>query len=348
MRFLRDKLISGYSFLNYLKKSFKRQIIRGQALSHFIIPVFKGFWPDTYFLYKTNRLPLKYFVSDYKRIVKLSRLNNPYSYILDDKLVFEKFFKDTIKSIGSLKGSDVFIKETNSLTGLKDFLNNLHSKNKIVFKPRKGGGGRSVITLEYKTNSFIIDGREISLENLIEKLRQGQNYLIYNFFSQRGLSHDIFPHTLNTIRVLSIFDPNTKKPKVIRALHRFGTSSSIPVDNWSSGGICCNIDIQTGILSRGVILSKNGKIIWNDVHPDTGKQLCGIILPNWVKVIRAVEQFHAAMHFLPYIGWDLILHNEEIKILEANSNSDVNLFQIHEPLLLDKYFTRFLRNYNIK
>jgi len=347
MRILRNRLIYGYSFLNYLKKSLKNQIIRGQSFNHYIVPIFKGFWPDSYFSYKTTSYHLKYFISDYKRIVKLSTLNNPYSYILDDKLVFEKFFKDAVRSVGLIKGSSVFLNKTNSLIGLEVFLSSLHSKNKVFFKPRKGGGGRSVFTLEYKTKSYLINGREISLEDLIERLKKSQDYLVYDFFSQRGLSHDIFPHTLNTIRVISIFDPNTKQAKVIRALHRFGTFYSMPVDNWSSGGICCNIDIKTGILSRGVIFPKNGKIIWNDVHPDTRKQLYGIIFPNWDKVLRAVEQFHATVPFLPYIGWDLILNNEDIKILEANSNSDVNLFQIHEPLLLNKNFTRFLESFNI-
>jgi len=341
--YLKERFKLIYLVIIYLLNS--RSRIKRNKLR--VFNILKGFWPDSYFLYNTEGKSLDYFISDYKRIVKLSRLNDHYSYILDDKLVFEKFFDDSIQSVGFIQESNVYNKKNNSVIALSIYLSNLVSEDKLIIKPRKGGGGEEVFILEYKQKRYLINGKEINYIDLIEKFKRSKDYLIYNYFNQIGFSHDVFPNTLNTIRILSILDNNNRKPIIIRAVHRFGTTKSMPVDNWSSGGLCCDINIETGYLSQGIVFPLDGKLIWNDSHPDSGKQLSGVRIPGWRKILTKVEGYHSTVPYLPYIGWDIVLHKGEVLILEANSNSDVNLFQVHEPLLRNENFANFLKSRNI-
>ena len=119
---------------------------------------------------------------------------------------------------------------------------------------------------------------------------------------------------------------------MLKALHRFGTEGSVPVDNWSSGGLCSNVNIETGELSAGVVFPYNGELIWHKHHPDTGNKIEGVCIPDWDKIIDETLQLHNRTIFLPYIGWDIILSGGKLYVLEANTNSDVNLFQVHEPM----------------
>ena len=45
---------------------------------------------------------------------------------------------------------------------------------------------------------------------------------------------------------------------------------------------------------------------------------------------------HQNLNFIPYIGWDIVSDGNDVMVLEANSNSDVNLFQVHQPLFKNK------------
>lgn len=42
-----------------------------------------------------------------------------------------------------------------------------------------------------------------------------------------------------------------------------------------------------------------------------------------------------------YVGWDIIVTDDGYKIIEGNNYSDVNLLQIHRPLLADPRVRRF-------
>ena len=343
MQLGKDKCFTTKCFFRYLKKGLTDKRIANKSLFYRLKVILKGFWPGSYHIYKSSGFPLDNFLSDYKRIVKLSLLNRPNLYILADKLVFENFYSNSLKSLGLIEGGYILQWEENSSTTMEAFINKFPGNRRLFCKPRRGGGGGGAYTIEFNGENYLMNGKEKSLQEILIKSRNFHNYLIYDCCKQRGFSNDIFPETLNTIRLLSVIDPQSKQPIIIRALHRFGTSSSIPVDNWSSGGICCNIDIETGRLSRGVIFPKNGKLKWYDCHPDTGKKLEGTFIPYWDKIIELTLKIHRQVPYLTYIGWDLALDNDEIIIIEGNANSGVDGFQAHEPLLINEVFSDFLK-----
>jgi hypothetical protein len=53
----------------------------------------------------------------------------------------------------------------------------------------------------------------------------------------------------------------------------------------------------------------------------------------------------SSMPFMPYMGWDIAITEDSIKVIEINSNPDVELFQVHQPLLNDQKIKNFFDQY---
>ena len=72
-----------------------------------------------------------------------------------------------------------------------------------------------------------------------------------------------------------------------------------------------------------------------------------MVVPNWDNVKKSIVDIANSFDFLNYVGWDLVVTNEGIKIIEGNNYSDVNILQIHKPLLVDERVKKFYKYYGI-
>lgn len=294
-----------------------------------------GFLSEASVIYDFRKNNPKAYISDYFRFMKIPFINTQFSYILDNKLMFELYFEkqfEVIKSEGLLHITQLFSKEGRQ-NAVNSILNILTLGFDCVVKPISGGGGYGILFIEKRDQEYFLNNRQITLVDLSNTINKLKNYICYRRFSQKGFSNKIYSKSLNTIRVLTMISPVTNEPFIAIAVHRFGTSQSGNVDNWSSGGICSEIDIETGALSKAVGYPITGKLEWHVKHPDSGVKIEGEIVPNWDSVKLFVLQAARNVAMIPYIGWDIVLSDDEIYILEANSNSDVNLLQVHRPLL---------------
>jgi hypothetical protein len=52
--------------------------------------------------------------------------------------------------------------------------------------------------------------------------------------------------------------------------------------------------------------------------------------------------------YIPYIGWDVVITETGFRVIEGNANSDVDLLQVHKPLLVDPKIREFYRSYGMK
>jgi hypothetical protein len=306
----------------------------------------RGFWPDSAFIYRKRGWKKGELISDYHRCLRGPFINARGSYILDDKLVFDRFFADAIHYSFHVSNGRLI---PNSLPGASgdDLLPLLKHGKKFIIKPRRGGGGNRVRLIRHEKGSFFVNEKPFTQFDFLKEILGYQDDLIYPFFQQNGFSHEIFPGTLNTIRILAMVDPEQNRPFIARALHRFGTTRSFPVDNWSSGGICAAIDVESGVMGPGVIFPYEKELSWHQNHPETLKPIAGQVVPNWKRIKEMTLASHEQILFLPYIGWDIVLSGDEILILEGNANSDVNLFQVHRPLLDDAGLRTVFRHYRL-
>jgi hypothetical protein len=65
------------------------------------------------------------------------------------------------------------------------------------------------------------------------------------------------------------------------------------------------------------------------VNPDTGIEISGFILPNWVEVLRFTEECAHACP-LAAVEWDLAIRENDCVLIEANPNARNSEIQMGE------------------
>jgi hypothetical protein len=166
------------------------------------------------------------------------------------------------------------------------------------------------------------------------------------FAVQHPYAADIYPGSVNTIRIVTLQDDAGGFVAV--AVHRFGTSASAPVDNFSRQGAVAPIDNE-GKLGRLAVQHKaTCTVRLSEKHPDTDAQVSGVQVPNWAAVRNRVLAAHGSLPQVPVIAWDIAIDpvGEPIMI-EANASTDVDVVQIHAPLLADDRVRRFYGTHGV-
>lgn len=128
---------------------------------------------------------------------------------------------------------------------------------------------------------------------------------------------EFHPKSLNTIRVVTISNPN--KCVVFGAILRMGTGDSI-IDNTHNGGVFASIDVKTGIIETDGLDSSGNRYV---VHPDTKKTIKGFQIPYWDKVVETCSRASKVLPKLIYAGWDVVVkEGGEIALIEGNHGPD--------------------------
>lgn len=297
----------------------------------------RGFLSSNMIVYNLKFNNHNDYVSDWVRFSKLSRINRGFDTIINDKIIFHNYFKNNpnvVQPLAYIYNNQIIDFENHNKIDVEDFVKKL--KEDIILKPSRGGGGGGVVKLTVKDMSY-----DILVKQIKNLLSTNVNYVIQEVIKQEGFCHSVNPCSVNTIRILTIQDPVTKKPFIAKAVQRFGTKESNYLDNWSAGGISVDIDIDKGIYKKGATFPKDAKIKWLSLHPDTGVKFENLKIENWTEAKRLVLNLSEELFYLRYIGWDVIPHGDKFYILEANSNSDVNLLQIHGGLLKNNEVKKF-------
>ncbi|MBS4014231.1 MAG: hypothetical protein KGZ97_10825 [Bacteroidetes bacterium] len=327
---LKDRFVRLKNTLRLIRKERKSSV--STSFWQKVFCYSRGFLSESYVIYNFKENNHKDYLSDYRRFVKTPFINTNFGYLIDNKFIFDLYFSNTIKSLGLINSGLLFAKD--EVKPLTTAINELLSKGcSLVIKPLGGGGGFGILFLKSTPSGNYINDESYSDESLRSKLKDPKGYILYNHFNQLGFSNSFYPQALNTLRVVTMINPKTQEPFIPIAVHRFGTFKSGNVDNWSSGGLSAGIDVDTGKMGKAVAYLRKDKLEWQSVHPDTGKQIEGVVIPNWLKVKEIILQTARKTSMIPYVGWDVVLSNDDVFILEANTNSDVNLLQVHKPLL---------------
>lgn len=142
------------------------------------------------------------------------------------------------------------------------------------------------------------------------------------------------PWSINTIRIVTLFDTTTDTVHFMNARLRMGNKKN-NVDNFHFDGIGANIDIETGIIN-GVGYDTHNKTYL--IHPLTDKQIIGFQIPYWDECKRFIDKAARRMPTVRYVGWDLVVKpNGEMCLIEANDNADHDFQQLHNKGLWKEY-----------
>lgn len=319
-------MIKFKGFLAFLKRGLFQ--LKSPANWRYIYLVFYGFTPNKGILYDFKKYKKGDYLTDFWRYVYTHKVNAKYTSLFNDKLnsyYFLKNFTDGIVPIfGIIDNGKYFVVEQPTTS----------EKVPVILKDKNGWGGFGVrkATLE---KELLYD------ENKPLDIKKYSNFIAVPLLTNADYAKKIFPDTLNTIRILSaVIDGKIVN---IRAIHRFGNHNTGSVDNFSNGGMSCNIDIASGIIDSVVYL-KNGKKYNTENHPYTNERIKGIEIPNWNEVLSFVNNIHDKMKFVKYVGWDVALCNDKMYIIEANHISDIDLMQTHYPLKQEASIIEFFKN----
>lgn len=212
-----------------------------------------GFFSISSILYNWEKNDKKEYISDWSRIRRVSKINDKRKIVIDDKLIFHIINKDNqkIKPVMAITKSSKIYKiirnnfyEINSLGKFKEFVQSFD--NGLIIKPHTGGGGARISKVFYNNDNLIFEGACNNIEDFYKYVVKGKtDFLLTEIINQTGVIHDIYPDSLNTIRILTMCDPNENKPFIACAVQRIGTKKSGIVDNFTAGGISASIDIKT-------------------------------------------------------------------------------------------------------
>jgi len=279
-----------------------------------------------------------------------SRIDGRHGIILHDKVLFELIMRHWVKvphnfafiHKGKLTWLDNDSVNDSDLTGL------IRQQGKIILKPVDSVGGKDVKILEYKDNDYYQNDRIIDEGVLPKIFFKSGNVVISEFAHQGQFTSSLYPKTVNTVRMLTMLDPETQLPFIGAAILRIGCAQSIPVDNISAGGISCNIDLTTGRLGKGIMNMVSEKPLRRiERHPETNAPLEGQTIPNWSGICQEMLDLAAKFPILPYVAWDIALLDEGIVVIEGNRWSGLNVFQHSKPMLADERIQRFFRYHRI-
>lgn len=322
------------------------------APNHFKVPIFKGLYYNLFYgftkdqiaLYDINKDNKNEYLSEFDWY-KSRFINEPYNFVLNNKLVCVDLIKNYIKTPETyiIKKDNTFYSYDDKKYDIEKVMSLIKEKKSAYFKPISVGKGIGVFRIDYKNNKFLIDYKETEEKHLKSILINKNNYFLSSCITQAKYLNNIYDKTSNTIRLITVRDKKTNTIKVLHAVQRIGVKETIPVDNGSRGGLISEIDLKTGKLS--IAKSLHNKKTYKN-HPDSNNPIEGVTVPNFDKIKKQVISVMEKLPYLYFIAWDLLVTDKDVYVLEANSSSGVNIIQVFGGVR-NKELGAFYKEHNI-
>ena len=309
----------------------------------------KGFYLESIALCGITKQNIHEYLSD-KAYLKLHPINHEYSRIIDNKLYLPfllKDFPELVPTYYFLINNGRLVKIDPLLQDGYDLLQLCKEKGRLALKPCSGSMGEGFNLLEWNNEGFFLNRKKVEINELISFIGSLDKFLVTEYIVQHKYSAEINPCCFNTIRLICIRDKVNNEFTIPVSFHRFGVSGRF-VDNIGAegGAISAYINIQTGEIKKMGSIKKNGeekKVIIAINHPDSNKQISGVIIPNWKEMINKVLVVMNHLSFLKYAGLDIVITENGFKILEINSLPTLLGLQIEEGVLKNDRLKNFFQ-----
>lgn len=190
-------------------------------------------------------------------------------------------------------------------------------------------GYRGIGTRKIETEKQ--DIRQIYADLVSDK---GTHYIVEEKISQIQDLAEFHPWSINTIRIVTVYDTINEQVHIMNARLRIGNKKN-SVDNFHFEGIGANINIETGIVDTVGYDTHNNTYI---MHPLTGKQIIGFQIPYWEECKSFVVKVAKNIPTVRYIGWDIVIQEGgHFVLIEGNDNADHDFQQLHNCGLWKQY-----------
>jgi len=263
-----------------------------------------------------------YNLNDEQRRTYITRgVNNRYVTYLNDKDIMEKtgnklYFN---KHHGRFLKRDWICLTECTIDEFKDFTKR-HST--FIIKPidESCGHGVEKISVDKNTN----------IEELYNKFIANKQILAEECIVQHPKMSSLNPTSVNTIRVVTLKKKSGNVVVLFVGLRMGNIGKS--VDNFNNDGLFTVVS-DDGVVRKKAI-DKKGNVY--ETHPATGTKIVGFEIPNFDKALSVAKECAAEIEGLRYIGFDIVVTENDALVLEANPFPGHDLYQSEEHLNEDK------------
>lgn len=286
----------------------------------------RGFLADQWMLYDLDHNDHREYLSEFDWY-RSRYINEPFDFLLNNKIAANEILKQYVRvpDIYMIKNHGVLSTFESEKLEYETVIALLREKGKLFIKPYGAGKGTGVNILTCRQDRLYVDQEEYSEAALIAFLKDRDNWLVCETMKQHPYSDAIYDKTTNTIRLITLRDIHTHAFKIFFAVQRIGTSATIPVDNGSRGGLVAKIDLDTGVLSEARCLHNRNVY---KIHPDSHAPIEGVVIPGWEQLKADILRLSNKLPYMHFIAWDILLTEEGMCIIEANTSSGVNIIQL--------------------
>lgn len=299
-----------------------------------------GFSQETIHLNGITKSNYKSFMSD-RQYTLGHPYNGLYSSIIDNKLYLPfllKNYPEHAPQYFYYLNNSIYCMGTGrvGVASFQDFISLLQEKKRLVLKHTSSsmGKGFHLIELDLTDNTklherYYIDKQIINQDKLENFIYSLNDYVVSEYVQQHNYAQEINSSSLNTIRMLCVWDDDINGFYVARCFHRFGSNGSL-VDNLGGGNACLYfVNIETGELEAAGMTNNNnlGEYYSDSVIHASGKNLAGLKIPKFEEIKNKVVEISNSLPFLRYVGWDIAITEDSFKIIEANSLTSLGILQ---------------------
>jgi len=234
---------------------------------------------------------------------------------VDDKLQTKVLAEEAGIAVPRLIGVARFQSHTK---GLKDFL---AREQTFVIKPAKGSGGKGILVITGRDGEDYLKPSGAKVND--QGIRRHVSNILSGLFSLGGKPDVAMIEEL--VNFSEVFDgfsfegvPDIRiivyKGYPVMAMTRLSTRESDGKANLHQGAVGVGIDIGKGHALNAV---QHGRPV--EIHPDTGRNLKELIVPDWSTFLELAARSYEITE-LGYLGADIVLDKEKGPlILELNA-----------------------------
>lgn len=284
--------------------------------------------------------------------------NGPYTSIIDNKLYLPMFlhrYKEYIPKYyffidecGLLPLEDCTIPPPHGSVRIpvSAFFEILGEQKILCLKHTHSSLGKGFMLVTQEGENFFLNKAPIDKGKLEKLILSMYQYIVTEYVVQHPYASAVCSTSLNTLRLLCVWDEEKKEFFLARSFHRFGSNGNI-VDNIGSGnGILAFVDVEKGTLTADGVINNNnsGDIYVKDlVHPDRNIKLAGMRIPHFQEIKSKVLEICNNNSFMRYMGFDIAVTKNSFKIIEINSLSSLDVTQQRQGFLNDRRIGKVLK-----
>lgn len=199
---------------------------------------------------------------------------------------------------------------------------NESKSRKLFVKPTFGVGGKGIYIFCKEDGMYFCKEHNITLDSSFLNKIISHNYVVQEGVIQHSELNQIYPHSLNTFRIVTEVT-NNMNVNILFSLLRMGLGGN-QVDNASSGGIYVKIDKETGLFNLKAYSDLDNTF---EEHPDTNFKFKDYSFPMWDEVISFAKKMAFNFCEIKYIGWDIAFSSSGPVLIEANHAPSIEIIQ---------------------